>query len=498
MSGFARSRNPDPGRRLRLLLLFWLCSSPLLHAAAEKLPPAGQVLDRYVRVTGGEAEWQSKQSERDEIEGRTLDGQRVVLRAAITTSRAGNAISEVQIPQAASEGVYKGVAWADSNFSGVRIKRGMERDEAIRDSRMLEESDWRELYPKSVVAAIEPVDGQPCYKVVLQPSAAQKIEWFSVSSGLLVKRTAYELSPSGDTPVGYQVEDWAERGGLKQPSVLRAWRGDFQYRLRVLNTTYNVKRTVFEYPAEVAEYVKADRAGKALPNAEEVVERHIFESGGPELYSMLRTQKVTGTLTLIDRNLEGHMETWAAGGGKYYQSTDIPGLGKQEEGSDGVIAWDRSPVIGPRLKQRRNGAALGVTLDAAGMLEWRSLIDRVRTEAQETIDDRDCYRVRLTPHDGSRDMIRWYDRETGLLYRSDLTIPTDMGTLPLVMTFEEYRDVSGVKWPSRIHIAASGQETLFAADEVTLNQPVDDAVFEVPAEIRELAQKKADAGSAAP
>jgi hypothetical protein len=466
--------------------------------AADKLPPVSQVLDRYVRITGGAALWQSKHTERDDIEGRTLDGTRVVLRATVTNSRAGNAVSEVEVPQAASEGVYKGVAWANSAFSGVRIKHGTERDEAIRDSRMLEEGDWHELYPKSTVAAIEPIGGEPCYKVLLLPSAARKIEWFSVTTGLLVKRTALEIASAGDTTVGYEVEEWAERGGIKQPSVLLAWRGDFRYRLRVLNTIYNVNRAAFEYPTEVAEYLKADRAGKALPNAEEIIERHIFESGGPEFYEMLRTQKVTGTLTLVARNLEGRMETWAAGGGKYYQSTDIPGLGKQEEGSDGVIAWDRSPVIGPRIKPRRNGAALGVTLDAAGMIEWRSLIDRVRTEAEETIDDRECYRVRLKPHDGSRDMIRWYDRATGLLYRSDLTIPTDMGTLPIVMTFEEYRDVSGIKWPSRIHITASGQDTLFAADEVKLNEPVDDSVFEVPEEIRDLAQKKVEAGSSAP
>jgi len=458
---------------------------------------AGEVLDRYVRVTGGSEAWQSKRVERDEIEGRTLDGTRIVLRATITTSRAGNSISEVQIPQAASEGIYKGVAWAASRFSGVRIKRGMEREEAIRDSRMLEEGDWRELYPKSTVDGIEPVGGEACYKVRLLPSAAQKIEWFSVSSGLLVQRTASEIATSGDTPIGYRVEAWEEHGGIKQPSTMLAWRGDFRYRLNVLNTAYNPKGVAFEYPAEVAEYLKADRAGKALPNAEEIIERHIFESGGPEFYAMLRTQKVTGTLTLLARNLEGRMETWAAGGGKYYQSTDIPGLGRQEEGSDGEIAWDRSSVIGPRLKPKRNGAALGVTLDAAGMLDWRSLIARVRTEARETVDGRDCYRVRLSPRDGSRDMIRWYDRATGLLYRSDLTIPTDMGTLPIVMTFQEYRDVSGIKWPSRIHIAASGQDTLFAADEVKLNEPVDDAVFELPPEIRELAQKKAAADASA-
>jgi hypothetical protein len=507
MNGFVRRviedarRQPrlaEWGRNAAIAACPLFCAGLLFAAATEKLPTAGQVLDRYVNVTGGAAIWHAKHTERDDIEGRTLDGQRVVLRAAITLSRSGNSVSEIDVPQKASEGIYKGVAWASSHFSGVRIKHGMEHDEAIRDSRMLEEADWRDLYPRSQLAGVETIGEERCYKVQLLPSPTQRIEWFSVTSGLLVRRSSYELSSSGETPVGYTVEEWAERSGIKQPSVMLAWRGDFQYRLKALSTAFNPKHSDLEYPAEVADYLKAERAGKALPNAEEIVERHIFESGGPEFYEMLRTQKITGTLTLLTRNIEGRMETWAAGGGRYYQSTDIPGIGKQEEGSDGVIVWDRSPAIGPRVKPRRNAATLGVTLDAAGMVEWRVLIDHVRTEAAERVDNRDCYRVRLTPRDGSQDMIRWYERDTGLLYRSALEVKTDMGALPIVMTFEEYRSLDEVKWPSRIRITASGQDTLFAADEVKLNEPVDDAVFEVPPEIRDLAQKKADAESSIP
>jgi hypothetical protein len=500
MNGFAR---PNRNSIWTGLLACALLIAPLAIGQETKLPTAGQILDRYVAATGGASAWHAKTTERDDIEGRTLDGQRVVLRATVTVSRSGNSVSEIQVPQNASEGIYKGVAWASSHFSGVRIKHGMERDEAVRDSRMLEEGDWRELYPKSRVTGVEMIGTERCYKLLLQPSATRKIEWFSMATGLLVQRSSYELSTSGDTPVGYTVEAWEERGGLKQPSAMLAWRGDFQYRLKVLSTSYNAagfrnRHADFEYPAEVAEYLKTERAGKALPNAEEIVERHIFESGGPEFYEMLRTQKITGTLTFLARNIEGKMETWAAGGGKYYQSTDSPGMGKQEEGSDGVIAWDRSPAIGPRVKPRKSASSLGVTLDAVGMIEWRLLIDNVRTEAEERLDGRDCYRVRMVPRDGSQDIIRWYDRNTGLLYRSALAIATDMGALPLVMTFEEYRDVADVKWPARIRITASGQDTLFAADEVKLNEPVDETVFEVPPEIRELAQKKADAESAIP
>ena len=468
-----------------------------LSVSAEA-PNAAYVLDRYVKVTGGAAVWHSVHSERDLIEGRTLDGERVLLRATVATSRAHDSVSNIQIPQDGSEGVYKGVAWAVSEFSGVRIKRGLERDEALRDARILEEADWRSLYPKSRLVGIETIGKESCFKIQLLPSPGlsdqgARTEWFGISTGLLVRRASTEISADGDTPTGYTVEQWGEHDGILQPRVMLAWRGDLQYRLTVLSTAYNAERgrDDFKFPAPVAEYLAAAHAGKALPNAEEIVERHIFESGGPEAYEMLRTQKITGTLTFVARNIAGRMETWAAGGGRYYQSTDIPGMGKQEEGSDGIIAWDRSPSIGPRVRPRKDNSAVGITLDAAGMIAWRVLIERVRTEAEEWVDGHDCYRVRLVPRDGSPDMIRWYDRSTGLLYRSSMATRTDMGELPVVLTFEEYRDIAGVRWPSRIRTTASGQDTIFAADEVKLNEPVDDAVFDVPPEIRDLAQKRA-------
>ncbi len=168
----------------------------------------------------------------------------------------------------------------------------------------------------------------------------------------------------------------------------------------------------------------------------------------------------------------------------------MPGLGVQEEGSDGAVAWERSPALGPRVKLQSDRNGLGVTLDAAQVVAWRLTIEQVRTEAREKIDGRDCYRVRLVPHGNSPALIRWYDSRTGLLYRSRTAISTDMGALPTEMTFEEYRDVAGIKWPTRIRMAVSGQNLLFSVADVRLNEPIESAVFDLPGEVKQIAQKK--------
>jgi hypothetical protein len=445
------------------------------------------VLDRYVRITGGVSLWHAQKSETDDLEGRALDDDHVVLRATITTTRAGDSVSVVHIPEEATEGVSKGTAWAVSGFSGVRIKRGPERDEAIRESRMLEEGDWHSLYSHAQLAGIENLDGRLCYKVQL---SAQTAEWFDADSGLLVRRETSELSPSGAIPVGFTVESWAEHSGLKQPSVMLAWRGDFHYRLSV-KTVYN-NSTRPTLPPAVADYLAAERAGTALPNAEEIIERHIYVSGGLEAFENLKTQRISGTLTFLSSNTEAHVDSWASDGGRYYQAVDVPGLGLQEEGSDGVVSWERSPVLGPRVKLRADHNGLGVTMDAAQVVAWRQSIREVRTEARERIDGHDCYRVRLMPRGNSPALMRWYDKRTGLLYRTQIALATDMGALPTLMTFEEYRDVAGFKWPTRVRMVVSGQNLLFSVGDLRLNEPIPGTVFDLPVEVKQMAQKKPD------
>ena len=110
----------QPKRGFNLFANNLLLSAPLLTlfavpGSAAPTRPAqasvSQIIERYIGVTGGAAAWHEKKSERDEIEGRALDSGRVVLRASIALTRAGDSVNDVTVPEEAREGVYKGVAW---------------------------------------------------------------------------------------------------------------------------------------------------------------------------------------------------------------------------------------------------------------------------------------------------------------------------------------------------------------------------------------------------
>ena len=446
------------------------------------------MLDRYVRATGGSAAWSSKKSERVEIEGRDMESGRVILQATLATSRNGFSINRISIPQEASEGLFNGVAWAWTQLAGPRVKHGIEREQALRSARMLEEADWKSRYPRSTVDGAEHVAGKLCYRVSFLPATDRRMEWFDLETGLLVRKSWVEPSGEGEIAVSETVESWAWTDGLMRPNSLLVERGELLYRVSVTRVEYNAEgREGFRPPPVVEAYVAAERAGKALPSAEEVIERHIFVSGGAAAFEGLKTQRISGTLDYLASGLTARTETWSATGGRYYQAVDIPGLGKHEEGSDGKVAWERSPSLGPRAKPKAALAGLGVTIDAAEVAGWRLLVSEVRTEAAETVDGRECLRVRVVGRGGKQVSTRWYQRSTGLLYRSSTALRTAMGEIPAVLTYEAYREVAGFRWPVVIRVAASGQDLLFRADEVALNAEIDPAVFELPEEIRRLA-----------
>ncbi len=478
-------------KQLKIGLLV-VANSAIAWCSGAVLPRPAQVLDRYLQATGGSPAWHSKKSERVEIEGRDLESSRTILKASLTTARNGNSIHQIQNPQEASEGVFNGVAWAWTKLAGPRIKHGEERTQAIRSSRMLEEADWKSLYPKSTVDGAEHVNGKFCYRVSFLPSAERRMEWFDIETGLLVRRSYIEPTGDGEIAVSQTVEAWTWNDGLMQPSSMLVERGDQLYRVLVLATTYNenTKADSYRLPQAVETYLASERAGKALPSADEIIERHIFASGGAAAFETLKSQRISGNLDYLASGMRAHTETWSTTGGRYYQSVELPGLGKQEEGSDGSIAWERSPTLGPRAKPKSTLSGLGVTIDAAEVAAWRLLVSEVRTEALEKIDGRECHRVRIVARDGKQISTRWYQKSNGLLYRTSMPLATAMGSIPAVLTYEAYREVAGIKWPVVIRVAASGQELLFRADEVALNDPIDKTVFELPEEIRRLAANR--------
>jgi hypothetical protein len=205
-------------RRIALALFAGGLTGGFLYAADE-LPTPDSLIDRYVEVTGGKANYEKRVTE---IMTAKLEFPALGLSAPVKRYSAPNKYySTVEMPGIGTMeiGYTDGIAWEKSVAMGPRVKTGVERAEAIREATMNSTANLRKLYEKITVEGIESVDGEDNYKVVLEPKEGKPmVMMFQKKSGLVTKMVATAVSPMGEVPVEIKVSDYKNFGGVWVPA----------------------------------------------------------------------------------------------------------------------------------------------------------------------------------------------------------------------------------------------------------------------------------------
>src|SRR5438876_11578008 len=94
-----------------------------------------------------------------------------------------------------------------------------------------------------------------------------------------------------------------------------------------------------------------------MPSGESLIERFIGASGGAPAYAKVKNSVMNGTVELVGRNISGTV-TIVEAGEKSWTAMDLPGIGRVEEGFDGVTAWENSALQGPRILEGDEKAAV--------------------------------------------------------------------------------------------------------------------------------------------
>ena len=234
----------------------WLAALGGGLLAAQPLPDAAGILDRYVEVTGGRAAYEKH---RTEVLSGIVEFPAQGLKGKLTRYAAPPeqeySIVELEGIGTIESGVYAGAAWEKSVLLGPRLKAGEEKDQAIREAHFNEPIEWRKLYAKAATAGLQTVNGEDCYEVILTPAAGRpEHQFYSRKTGLLVRTTAVAASQMGDVEVEVDVSDYKSFGGVLVPTRSKQRAGTQELSITIeelrVNETMPPKR--FEPPADVA------------------------------------------------------------------------------------------------------------------------------------------------------------------------------------------------------------------------------------------------------
>ena len=236
--------------------------------------------------------------------------------------------------------------------------------------------------------------------------------------------------------------------------------------------------------------VTAFAADDALPKAETILDRYVEVTGGKAAYEKRKTEIETGTLEFPAQGLKGTLSRYAAAPDKSYSTLEIEGVGKIEMGSAGGVAWEKSALLGPRVKSGEEKAqALRESIFNAQLL-WRKLFTKAETTGVETIDGEECYKVVLTPSEGKPETT-YYQKKSGLVVKTSTIAVNQMGEVPVESIISDYKDFDGVLSPTKVTQKAAGQEFTMTIQSVKVNEEIPADRFEPPAEIKTLLQKAA-------
>lgn len=241
------------GRRVWALALA-VCALAPAPAAAQQLPPAQQLVQRYLDAVGGREAMLAPRSTRTRgtfaMPAAGLTGELEVL-----SGKPNRVATRVTIPGLGDirNGFDGTTAWSVDPMMGARLLTGDELEAAREQADPL-----AAVRDPSAFTSIETVEqtnmgGQACYKVKLvYRSGRESFDCYAVDGGLLVGSVSTQESPMGSVEVVTVLSDYQQFGSLRMPTRLTQEMGGNQQVITITSVEYDVvDDAAFALPAEI-------------------------------------------------------------------------------------------------------------------------------------------------------------------------------------------------------------------------------------------------------
>lgn len=227
---------------------------------------------------------------------------------------------------------------------------------------------------------------------------------------------------------------------------------------------------------------------QGLPPAGSLLDRFIEVTGGQAAYDARKSEIAHGTVELAAMGLKGKVTRYAGANDSYRLVMELPGIGTMETGVKDGVVWERSELLGPRIKSGTERAEALREAKLNANARWRELYPKVETTGEEVVDGEECYKVLMTPEEGPAETL-YLSKRTGLAKKMTAVASTQMGDIPAEILFQEYKDLGGILTPSKVTEKAAGQEITITIDAVEVNPQIPASRFDLPADVAALAAK---------
>lgn len=249
------------------LSVLMAAGSAVGKSGTEDLPSGEEILDRYVKATGG---MEAYEALKNRVSRGTLDV--MGIKGSITTYEAmpNRSLTVMELPGFGEDksGTVDQIAWELSTMNGARLCEGEERESSLRMAALAQEAFWRNHFEKAECAGKERVGAQVCYKVIMTPAKGGSETWFfDTETHLLSKTEAAVHTSMGVMSMEFFFDDYRKVGGLLVPHK-REIKNAFQSCLIVCDSiehNVDLPDTQFDPPKEVKDLLAEAEGRKTQP-----------------------------------------------------------------------------------------------------------------------------------------------------------------------------------------------------------------------------------------
>lgn len=222
-----------------------------------------------------------------------------------------------------------------------------------------------------------------------------------------------------------------------------------------------------------------------LPAAIDVLKKYAEATGGAQKYREIKSVKKTGTMSVPDQGINGTIGIQMVLPNKQFVKVEVPDVLTETKGSDGAIAWSSNTMMGPRILEGKEKDDLLAESNFEKIYDPTKFYQEMKIVGTKEINGETCYELKLTRKNGMVEK-QCYSQKTGLHVGSESLVPTQMGDLNVEVSYSEYKEAGGIKFPHKIEQSVSGTKFTFQFDNIEVNPEIASSTFEVPAEVMAL------------
>ena len=233
------------------------------------------------------------------------------------------------------------------------------------------------------------------------------------------------------------------------------------------------------------EYMAKDRLA-GVPAPDQILSKYVTALGGEQAIRKVNTRLITG-MAELQADVRGAAPAIhapveiASKAPNQWVTTFRMANGTTANGFDGNVAWLQAAngivtdVTGPTNAPLPPLARVKRNADFYEPLNLKRQYSRMTLVGVEKVRDRDTYVVVGFPEGDTPERL-YFDKDTGLLLRKTIVVPTALGDYPIQNDYDDYRDVGGVKVPYLVRTTSiSPAEDMTIHVERVQNNPMFDA-----------------------